>query len=58
MLFVFNVVEILCKHDADLNLFNYAGQTPLYCATDKNLKEIVYILCKHGANLNLQNKNS
>ena len=53
-----DVVAILVKNGANLNLQDIYGDTALFYATTKNEKEIVQILLEHGANPNIKTKKS
>lgn len=47
-----SVVELLIRHDADVNREFKDGRTPLYWAAKNGHKEIVEILIRSGANVN------
>ncbi|XP_051169281.1 ankyrin-2-like [Leptopilina boulardi] len=49
------LVDILLKNGADVNIVNEDGKTPLYVATKLNNIQLVEILLKNGADVNIAN---
>ena len=47
-----DVVKLLLKHEADVNLADYVKWTPLFYAVQKNLKELVMLLLQNNAFVN------
>ena len=47
------IVQILIKHSADVNMKDLKGRTPLHEAAEDDDNEIVQILCKHSADVNM-----
>jgi ankyrin repeat protein len=45
----YDVVDLLIKHGADINLKNNYGKTALYIASVNRKNDIVDLLKKHGA---------
>lgn len=52
-----STVQLLLKNDADVNLCDGEGNSPLYVACVTGYDEIVQLLLENGANVNLCNEN-
>ncbi|XP_044726605.1 putative ankyrin repeat protein RF_0381 isoform X3 [Chrysoperla carnea] len=50
------IVELLLQHNADVNVKDGCGQTPLYNAIQNNRLEIIELLLKHEADVNVKNR--
>ncbi|XP_044738611.1 ankyrin-1-like isoform X4 [Chrysoperla carnea] len=51
------IVELLLQHNANVNVKNRYGQTPLYDAIQNNRLEITELLLKHKSDINAEGKN-
>lgn len=49
----FELVELLIKHNCDLNVTNTKGETPLMISIRNNSEDIVNILIESGCDINL-----
>ncbi|WP_039457881.1 ankyrin repeat domain-containing protein [Candidatus Jidaibacter acanthamoebae] len=49
------MIKLLIKYKADLDLFSWSGYTPLMFAVSMNRKETIKLLLEAGANVNYQN---
>jgi ankyrin repeat protein len=50
------VVEVLCRHEANVNVTTDTGETSLILASAMGHLEVVRELCKSGANVNAAQK--
>ncbi|XP_044728090.1 putative ankyrin repeat protein RF_0381 isoform X1 [Chrysoperla carnea] len=50
------IVELLLQHNADVNVKNRYGQTPLYKAIEYDRLEIIELLLKHKADINAEDE--
>ena len=53
-----DIVEILCRAGAKVNMFGNNGWTPLTAAASNGYTEIVQVLLKYGADLEMRNQPS
>jgi ankyrin repeat protein len=53
-----DIVSILLNHNANVNIENYYGETPLTLAAEFNHINIVKLLVEKGADLNKKNQNN
>ena len=47
--------ELLLSHNADTNILNKKGESPMHIACKKGYRIICELLIKHKADLNLRN---
>ncbi|CAG0910911.1 unnamed protein product, partial [Cyprideis torosa] len=52
-----DIVELLIKHGADVNILSTSGNTPLIVACTNGHADVVRVLLKHGANREVHNEN-
>ena len=49
------VIAVLIKHEASINITNNRGDTPVYEAAMRNNTEVIAMLIKHGVSINITN---
>ncbi|BET31382.1 ankyrin repeat domain-containing protein [Wolbachia pipientis] len=51
-----DVVEVLLRHNAEVNARNEKGETPLHCTTGYGRKDVIEVLLQHNAEVNARNE--
>lgn len=46
-------IEVLLRHGANINYRDANGMTPIMCAVENQISQVVATLLKHGADLTL-----
>ncbi|XP_077868723.1 uncharacterized protein LOC144359431 [Saccoglossus kowalevskii] len=50
-----HIIELLLKHNGDVNAQSYSGNTPLHVASGRGLLSIVRLLLRNGADMSMRN---